>query len=190
MIELALLTARQTLLEQADGTFMETFHYSREHQIPHFVSGGVGAMAITKASVFPGARFDFAVGAEGAAEVLVFEAFGADDETVVDLVGWQREREDCPLSMFGRVGLLGLSAALNPATFFMGAALAVHETPLDWLRAGCRGSAIVAPDLAARQLRDLHGPIAAVSIAHGRRLRALIDSVARPSILVPERRAA
>jgi hypothetical protein len=118
------------------------------------------------------------------------EALGSDEESVIDLVAWRLDRPGRPLTMFGRVGLLGLSAALNPATFFMGAALQVHDTPRGWLQSACRGCAIVIPDIAARQLRDVAGPIAASSLAQGRRIRALIDSVPRPTIFVPERRAA
>ena len=191
MIELVPLTARHELGERADGGIMKMFDYCRTHDIDIASAGRhIGCASVISVLVHRGGRFDFAGGGDEAVDAMVLEALGADEESVTDLVAWRLDRPDRPMTMFGRVGLLGLSAALNPATFFMGAALQVHETPLGWLQSACRGCAIIIPDLAARQLRDVEGPIAAASLAHGHRIRALIDSVPRPAILVPERRAA
>ncbi|PAP95441.1 hypothetical protein [Mesorhizobium wenxiniae] len=191
MIELALLAARHELGERADGRFMQMFDYCRVHAISMLSAGPhIGCASVIPVVHHRGERFDFAARGNEAVDAVVVEALGTDEERVIDLVAWRLDRPDRPLTMFGRVGLLGLSAALNPATFFMGAALQVHDTPLGWLKSACRGCAIVVPDVAARQLRDVGGPIAASSLAQGRRIRALIDSVPRPAILVPERRAA
>jgi len=189
MIELALLAARRELHDRADAGFPETFGFLKEHGVEIGVAGRhIGGVAVTSICLYPGARFDFSV--EDDNEALVFEVFGADDETVVDLAAIPVANKAAVTTMFGRCTLLGLSAALNPATYFMGGSLAVHETALDWLRSGWRGAAIVDAGQAARILRDLQGPIAAANMLHGRRLKALIETVPKPSILVPERRVA
>jgi hypothetical protein len=191
MIELALLAARHELAERADVRIMQTFDYCRTHGIDVASAGRhVGCASVIPVVSHHGKRFDYARVGNEVFDAMVVEALGADDETVIDLVAWRLDRPDRPFTMFERVGLVGLSAALNPATFFMGAALQVHDTPLGWLQSACRGCAIVIPELAARQLRDVGGPIAASSLAQGRRIRALIDSIPQPAILVPERRAA
>lgn len=190
MIAQTLVTARRELHARADNALPELFDYCRNHQIDMAAARRyVGALAVLAVTVYPGQRFDFGATAENTVDAMVLEALGLD-ETVVDLVAWRLDAPEAPLTMFGRVGLLGHANVLDPATYIMGGALEVHESPLAWLRSGCRGCAVVIPQLAARQLRDVEGPIAAASLAHGRSLRHLIDSVSRPVVLVPERRAA
>lgn len=189
MIEHVLLDARCELHERADARLVETLAFARAQGIDlRLVGCHVGGVVVTSISLYPGARFDFSVVDDN--EALVFEAFGADDETVMDLVAIPLANKASVTTMFGRCALLGLCAALNPATYFMGGSLAVHETALEWLRSACRGAAIVEAGQAARILRDLQGPIAAANILHGRRLKSLIDTIPTPSILVPERRVA
>ena len=125
-------------------------------------------------------RFDWRARGE-TFPAFVVEALGADGETTIDLVAWPLDRPHHVLTMFGRASLLGLWQALNPASFFMGKALAMHRMPLDWLKAGCSGAAVVVPGLAARVFLDIPGPIAARDRLHARELsriaRRIIEEV-------------
>ena len=49
---------------------------------------------------------------------------------------------------------LGEDAIWNPASYFMGTALRVHRTPLEWLKADRDGIVIVKPELTHAYLRD------------------------------------
>ena len=111
----------------------------------------------------------------------MLEAFGPDGQTVADLVAWPLAHPEHVMTMFGRCGLLGVWEALGPATYFMGGALNLYRTPLDWLREGCRGAAIVVPSIAAQQLVDAPGFIAAQDHRHGRELVQLLQAVIDPS---------
>lgn len=62
-------------------------------------------------------------------------------------------------------------------------ALQVHETPLQWLIAERQGVVIVDPRRAPSLLRSA-APLAASSVAFGRRLRNLL-TLSSPSIYVP-----
>ena len=70
-------------------------------------------------------RFDFGtVGSDPLG--LVVEAIGEDGETPDDLIAWPVNDPATVLSMHGRVGILGLWHAFNPATYLMGKPLAAH----------------------------------------------------------------
>jgi hypothetical protein len=95
----------------------------------------------------------------------------------VDIVAWAPPR---PLALWCSRGcMLG---AENLFGFRMREALEVHETPLAWLRAACRGVVIIDPQKSADLLR-LALPLEAASIEHGQALRQLLE--VRPRILVP-----
>lgn len=81
----------------------------------------------------------------------VCEALDEDGE-VDDLVAWRLDQPKRPLSMFGRVGLVGVHAhALDARTV-------LHASVLDYLKAGCRGVAAVGVERAAVQLAQIEPP--------------------------------
>jgi hypothetical protein len=94
----------------------------------------------------------------------------------LDLVAWPLEAPARATSMFRRVGLLGLWWAFNKATYIFDEPLQVYKTPLDWLRAGCAGCAVVAPPLAARDLLDVPGRVAGQDVGHALQLADLLRS--------------
>ena len=152
MIDLALLEARAEMLARADDA--GAVRYVREAgALPGVFSGAFGSYTVADITDAGNARFDFANDGEGLRAFLI-EAFDTDGETVADLVAWSVDRPEHVLSMFGRVGLMGLAEAMAPSTYTCGFPLDVHRTPLDWLRAGCRGAAVVVPQLAARVLLE------------------------------------
>ena len=194
MKQIATMAARLDFYERAWPT-QEYVSYVREHRLDiktiGYFAGGCGVIPIMDCG---GGRFDFTGTASNMETVNAFvcEAFDVDGETAVDLVAWPLNRPKHVLTMFGQAGLLGLWAAHNPATFFMGGWLHLHRTPLDWLKSGCCGAAIVTPHIAARQLVDVPGRIEAVDRLHGREIHWLMHSAIDidNKVIVPKRRAA
>jgi hypothetical protein len=175
--------ARGELDHRAATPSRQHVHYWREHRLdPAMVAGFAGLLAVLPMRVFPQERFDF--GEDGDPLGAVVEAFDEDGETVLDLVAWPIAEPERVLSMFGRAPVLGMWAAMDPATFIFDRPLMVHRTPLDWLKSGCHGCAIVVPRLAARLFVELPGQIAAQDMPHARELRALLQSVVDVSRIV------
>ncbi|TVR05825.1 MAG: hypothetical protein EA385_17270 [Salinarimonadaceae bacterium] len=176
MIDL-LRAAREYLYERAlptDGFLA----YVRAHRLDLFrIEGFAGVAAATPIIDCGNARFDFGDEHNEAVPGFICEAFAADGETVIDLVAWPLDRPDQPMSMFGRVGLIGVAAAMNPATYIFDNPLVIERNPLDWLRSGCVGAAIVDPRVAAWELIDCPGRIAGQDQAHARQLLELAHSV-------------
>ena len=104
-----------------------------------------------------------------------------------DLAAWNGGLRT-PTLWCSRGSMLG---AENLFGFRMREALEIHQTPLEWLRAGCRGVVIIDPQKSANLLRGAE-PLQASSVAHGRALRRML-AVRSPRIVVPasvDRRAA
>lgn len=171
----------------------EWLDYVRANNLDVAAIGGfVGGTAVLPIKQFSGDKFEFA--APGNTPAFVIVAYGECETDFLDFVAWPLSAPDTVLSMFGRIGLLGAWNAVNAATYSLGGYLEVHRTPLDWLRAGCRGSAIVNPRLAARQLFDLPGKCCGQDYRHSSELLALADGLLdRKKFLTPvddKRRAA
>lgn len=169
--------------------------YVHKHQLDlRAINRFCGGYGVTQILDLGCARFEFASGDDGSLEGFVMEALGEDGETVIDLVAWPTLQPERVMSKFGRCGLLGLWQAIGPATYFLGGVLNLHRTPLQWLQSGCEGAAIVTPSIAATQLIEAPGRIAARDHAHGRQLVALLRTVVdiEDKIVVPSkfRRAA
>lgn len=69
-----------------------------------------------------------------------------DAGEVVDLAAWQPKTKTLK-GWAGRGFALGQEEIFNPGVYAMDGALHVHETPLEWLRAGRTGIVIVRPSL-------------------------------------------
>jgi hypothetical protein len=85
---------------------------------------------------------------------------------------------------------LGLDQLDNPASYFDGAALPIHRSPLRWLASGCCG--VVPLDLdalwAVLDARRESYALAAESVEHGRALRAGLQPLPPAvRIVVPRR---
>jgi hypothetical protein len=125
--------------------------------------------------VFHGKRplFDFVeeIGAEGAASALLFLARDEDGESA-DLVAWAQQEKRLA-AWFGASPLLGADDLWAPRLNEK-AALAVFESPLDWLQNGRDGVVVVDPCGAAPLLR-LAEPLIAQSVERGQRLRRMLE---------------
>jgi len=109
------------------------------------------------------------------------------DETgdLVDLAAWNPD--DAALALWrGMASMLGAENIFAPR---FGEPLLVHETPLDWLRAGRHGVYIVDPQRAAPLLR-LSEPLGVAGEAHGRRLRQALTIPAPRIVVASNARAA
>jgi len=148
--------------------------------------GFIGASIVRNVIDCENHRFEFASDHQDQFPAFVCEAFGPDGECAVDIVAWPLERPGHVMTMFGRCGLLGAWEAINPASYYLNTPLLMHRTPLDWLKAGCRGAVVVVPHVAARMLLDLPGKVAAQDEVHGQELERLRRSVLPvDQILVP-----
>jgi hypothetical protein len=120
---------------------------------------------------------------------LTFRALDCGE--VIDLVAWQ-PRTGKLGSWHGQAFCLGdIDDIFNPATYFAGGALYVHETPLHWLLAEREGICIVRPDLAHAYLANCQR-LAFVDAAHARKVQRWIERKPTVQILVeiPAERAA
>jgi hypothetical protein len=129
--------------------------------------------------------FDFHsdVGEEGTT-ALVFLARG-EDGAPADLVAWSPSPRKLA-SWQAASSLLGAEEVLAPR-LTAEAALAVHRTPLGWLKCGREGVVLVDPRSAAVALRDF-GPFVTESVEHGQELRELFRQ-REPRIFVRKRAA-
>jgi hypothetical protein len=128
----------------------------------------------------PAGRFDLAREAGAVFGLVAAIIIPVHDETgdIVDLAAWNPD--DGALALWrGVAAMLGTENIFAPR---LGEPLLVHETPLDWLRAGRRGVFIVDPQRAAPQLR-LSEPLGVKREAHGRRLRQAL-AIPAPRIVV------
>jgi hypothetical protein len=178
VIEHALRIARLEFHRRAEAAIgSDAFRtYVRNNRLDVMAIGWhVGGNAVLPIGAYPENRFEFVDDGDLG---FVCHAFAADGETVTDLIAWQLDLPDRPLTMFGRCGLLGLWQASAPGTYFMGGSLRVHRSPLLWLQSRCDGAAIVDRSLAGRQLLDVPGRIAAEDRAHGREIFALLRAAA------------
>ena len=180
-----LLVARAEFYELAAPTKTYRRYVEEQNLDLDRITGFAGATGIIEVADCGGDRFDWAA-AGHKFPAFVCEALSKDGETVEDLVAWPVDASRSVYSMFGTCAWLGAWAVWNPATYYMRKPLEVHRTPLDWLKAGCRGAAIVCPQLAAREMIDLPGPVAVQDGEHARVLLALMRGLSsRTQVLVP-----
>jgi hypothetical protein len=188
-----LMVARAELYRRA-GPSRLFLDYVRRHRVDlTLVSGFCGCLAVLPVLSFERSMFDFAdAGHEDAIDAAIIEAFDTDGETVLDLVAWPLDEPERVLSLYRRVPLVGMWEAASPYTYTFETPLILHRTPLDWLKAGCRGAAIVVPDLAARFLIDLPGRFAPQDRQHAAEVHHLLQRLTRNRMVVPRegRRAA
>ena len=122
---------------------------------------------------------------------LVTSVLGEDAETTVDFVGWSAREPEKFGSMYRTCGVLGIDQLLNPATYVDGAPCLIWRTPLNWLRAGCKGAVILDADMAKNPLRAAPGLLAAETLEHARQLVAAgLLPKSRLVVPVPDGRAA
>ena len=185
-----LLLAQAKMLKAADQprNFKTAFDYFQGHNLDPLICADFAGMGAVGPIVDCGnGRFDFCEDHQDAFMAFVCEAIDADGESVIDLVAWPVDRPAHVLTMFGRCGLLGLWEAVSAAGTVFNSPLPVHRTPLDWLKAECRGAAVVIPRLAGPLLLDISAGIAACDLRHGRELKTMLDAATpRTRIVVPD----
>jgi hypothetical protein len=139
------------------------------------------------------AQRSFQLAEEGeplAVPAMVHVVTDMDAETPMGLVAWRRERPDDVMTYPPGLPALGLDQLDNPASYFDGAALPIHRSPLRWFASGCCG--VVPLDLdalwAVLDARRESYALAAESVEHGRALRAGLQPLPPAvRIVVPRR---
>jgi len=135
----------------------------------------------------PASPFDFAREVGAVFRLVAAIIIPVHDEAgdLVDLAAWNPD--DGALALWhGVAAMLGAENIFAPR---FSEPLLVHETPLDWLRAGRRGVFIIDPQRAAPLLR-LGEPLGVKREAHGRRLRQALTIPAPRIVVASNARAA
>jgi hypothetical protein len=134
-----------------------TLDLPNELETQWLISQGVSGRAMLETPCLRAGRvrflddnaFEFADDGDRA---LIFRVFDCGCE--IDLVAWSHRQKQIA-TWRGVAFALGQDAIFNPATYFMGGALRVHRTALDWLKADREGICIVQPRFAYSQLRHV-----------------------------------
>ena len=135
----------------------------------------------------PGDRFEFARDARDASGAVVAIVFPAPDDLgrLIDLAAWSPETGRLAL-LLGRVSMLGQD---NLCGWRLGEPLAMHETPLEWLKANREGVFVVDPQRASPLLRMVE-PLGVKRSSFGRRMREAMTIRAPRIVVAQDRRAA
>jgi hypothetical protein len=138
------------------------------------------ALCFESVVFLPGGRFEFArdvLDASGAVVAIVFPA--PDDlSQLLDIAAWDPETGRLAL-LLGRVAMLGQD---NLYGWRLGEPLAMHETPLDWLKADREGVFVIDPERASPLLRRVE-PLGVKRASFGRRMREAM-TIRAPRIVV------
>lgn len=140
-------------------------------------------------------RFDFGRPGENSIPGIVLEAHGGDGETIIDLIAWLEDQPEHVMTMFGRCGFLGAFSVTNPASYYMGGALPVFRTPLEFMQAGFIGAVPIVPSAAAQMMFNMpEARFQAQDLEHAEELERLRHGIMpKDQIVVPtisKRRAA
>ncbi len=133
-------TARLQFVTQADVN-VEADRWLR-HQgvdVPAAINLA-GPLIASNICTLPGSLFSFARSRPDFFPAFVHFVLDRDAETESDLIAWTRDRPQHVLRYFAYSDCLASDQVENPTTYFAGAGLQLHESPLDWLRCGCRGA--------------------------------------------------
>jgi hypothetical protein len=172
---LEMLTARLQFLAQATVS-VEADRWLRHQGVDLPAALNLaGPIIESDICALPGALFSFAGNRPDFFPAFVHFARDRDAETEVDLIAWTRDRPQHVLRYFAYADCLASDQVENPTTYFAGAGLLLHESPLDWLRSGCRGAVVLDFDNFRRRLERLRPDvrqcrIVGSSVAHARGL--------------------
>ena len=150
-----------------------------QHHIDRLIGEGVPPMAMIRSALgssslmlrgrvlLSGRRFEFEPDHEAAVGAFVWPAFDEFGDAA-DLVAW---RPSAPPALWrGACCMLGQELVFGPRF----EPLRVHESTLDWLRAGRDGVVVVDEPMAASLLREAGGPLVVATAAHRRRLETML----------------
>jgi hypothetical protein len=158
------------------------YGYLRDNgvDIDHIINLTEGAIALCEWSMGSGPKED-----------CIFLPIMEDDGvTPLDVVMFSMREPSRFGTMLGLGAVLGAGELMNPATYWGGEPCRLLRTPLDWLREGIAGCAVVLDPLRAKPILDwTPGNLAAMDDHHADKLVDL--RVVDPKrLLVPVRRAA
>lgn len=152
---------------------------------PDLIADACGCMTVTTIRPTWDGSFEFVHPGERRVTVAaVIEAFGADNETVEDLVAWPVDDPSHVRRMFGRCDTLGAWNIASAGTYALGAPLRVWRTPLRWLQEGGTGCVVLDTPAAARRLAEAPGRISGEDREHSAELASLVQSLFDPTKFV------
>jgi hypothetical protein len=127
----------------------------------------------------------------GPTETCVFiPVMDEDGVTPLDVVMFSMREPSRFATMLGLGAVLGAGEVLNPATYWAGQPCRLLRTPLEWLREGIAGCAVVLDPVRAKPILDsAPGNLATMDVHHADHLVEM-DAVDPERLVVPLRRAA
>ena len=114
----------------------------------------------------------------------VIEVLAEDAVTVIDLVAWPLHAPDMFATAIGEADMLGILGMKSTPRCRFTEPLQLHRTPLNWLKAGCRGCVVLNPRFGGYWLRRCDRHILTEDLAHGRELKAML-SKGTPGLPLP-----
>lgn len=172
-----MFTARITFCDRveeaiATGTNIDMFRWLRSRSIdPDRVNNVAGLIVETEIAALPGGIFSFS---DYGFSAFVITVNDRDAVTPVDFIAWTRDKPNRVYRYFGYADALGVDQLHNPSSYYDGAGLMIHRTPMDWLSAGCAGCVVLDYADFAHRLRALDIPqcrLVGESVIHARAIK-------------------
>jgi len=172
-----LMLMRQELYIRADWMLAgvseppERIAYVKEHKLNlQEINAHAGLFAVCLCQV-AGQHFDFF---PDGVPTAVIEVLAEDGETVIDLVAFPLNAPERFVTAVGEADMLGIANMRSTEQCKFNKPLLVHRTPLNWLKANCRGCVVLNPQWGGYWLRRNNREILAEDLAHGRELWAML----------------
>jgi hypothetical protein len=163
---------------QSLAAFYRSLPFPKDGELRWLLNQGIDADAMASPAIrgasveFDGDTFSF----DGSHRVVVFRA--DDRGEPVDLIAWQPKSGKLATWRGAAFCLGDVDDLFNPAVKFMGGALRIHRTPLEWLCAGRDGIVIAQPKLAYGHFRD-GMRIVCTDASHGQQLKKWLRAPTR-----------
>ena len=169
----------EMLHDDRDDRLEETCRYVRQHGLDADTLATHGPILVRPLRFFTGGRFELDDTGTLAAVLPVRDV---DACTIRDYCAWPLGDPTKFAVALGIGDCLGADQIANPASFAFGQALPIYRLPLTWLKAGCRGIALLNHFTAWRWLNAALGPVEAEDPAHARELYKLARRRPEPVI--------
>jgi len=156
--------------QQADWTECAAKYVTENDLDLEEICAKAGVFAVLPLTFAANGLFDFGGTVVGA----VIEVYAENAETTIDLCAWRTDHPQTFATAMGAASVLGSANIANPASWAFDQHLAVHRTPLEWLKAGGQGACILDHRYALHELGQALGPLLAQDEKHAADLRRLL----------------
>jgi hypothetical protein len=107
------------------------------------VTNLAGPIIESRICALPGGLFSFAGNRPDCFTAFVHVVHDRDAETPIDLIAWTRDRPATVYRYFAYADCIAADQVGNPATYFGGQGLVLHDSPLNWLQHCCAGAMVL-----------------------------------------------